>query len=84
MKKYLLESVYDRNIATPQFFDCFEDAYFKMREEFADVIGYDEAEAEHDFKDADEEEFCGITNTGAWADKYGHISVWKLSEVDFQ
>lgn len=83
MTKYLLENVYDKAISVPKFFDSFEDAYFQMREEFADVIGYDEAEAEHDFKDADEEEFCGITNTGAWANKYGHVSLWKLSKVTF-
>lgn len=82
MKKYLLECVYDREIHTPEFFDYLEDAYYHMREEFADAIGYDEAEAENEFKDADKSEACGITNSTAWVEKYGKQIDWKINEIE--
>lgn len=50
MKKYVLCSVVESDICTPQFFDTYEEAHAKMKVEYEETIGMsiDDEEYEED------------------------------------
>lgn len=77
--KYMLVSVIDRDIYTPEFFDTHEEAHNKMCEEVADVWEVPTAEIKESYLAGEEydDRTCVIKNA-AWTEHHGRDFDWKI------
>lgn len=78
--KYILIEVMEREIATPQFFNTYEEAFEQMCRFMAQALGisYEEFNsAKEEFDNCD----TGLTKFSAWTERHGNNFDWAIFEI---
>ena len=76
MLRYMLVSVIERDILIPEWFETYEEAYNKMRAEFAEMLGWEEEEIEENLEEYSDD--INLTENCAWCERYGNNGDWKI------
>ena len=81
--KYLLVSVMDRDIYTPDLFDTHEEALDKMCEEVADVWQVPTEEIKESYlRGAEYNDVTCVIENAAWTEHHGNQFDWKIFAVN--
>lgn len=79
MKKYMLIECVERDFSVPEFYDTYEQAHDAMCNRVADVICVDVEEIKASYaENEDYREGVGVTDTMAWAERFGNNYDWKI------